>query len=255
MKIIIIVSFCSLLFSCGNSNEKIDNNVIAEVKIDLSEEEKNATPDQKERKKRSDDFLQAEGIPFYKGAFYVDSEANAKIRTKDEIVDRALALCYLGVKSEGLDKKSLQDFDKKYNIMSKLTEEEKKYVLSENPTEQQKTDANWRYESLHVLLWSLGYIDKLKSPIEVCNVADDVKIIFSKTEKEFRNGANVRSVKEILDANDLALRYNWACVNARVNNEKTPKNIDSSICLERHYATNWLTNFLNQEWDNVSTDT
>jgi hypothetical protein len=65
----------------------------------------------------------------------------------------------------------------------------------------------------------------------------------------------LRSKKEILDQADLILRLNWACVNSRVKNEQPPSGLISSVVVERHHTLNWLVNYLNQNWDDVSTDT
>lgn len=89
----------------------------------------------------------------------------------------------------------------------------------------------------------------------MCNVADDVKIIYELKEQGFRQNAKIRSKKEILDQADLILRLNWACVSARVKNETAPGGLNSSVVYERHYALNWLIKYMNQDWDSVSTDT
>jgi len=57
-----------------------------------------------------------------------------------------------------------------------------------------------------------------------------------------------------LDQADLIYRYNWACVDARINNRNID-NLDSGVVLERHRALNWLINYMNQDWDSFSTDT
>ncbi len=145
--------------------------------------------------------------------------------------------------------------DKDFNIMSKLTPSEKNYATAKLPTEQQKTDANWRYESLHVMLWALGFIDTLSYPDQMCNVANDVKIIHGLTEQQFRQKAKLRTKKEILDQADLILRLDWACVSARVKNQSAPSNLDKGVVFERHHSLNWLINYMNQDWDNVTTDT
>jgi hypothetical protein len=145
--------------------------------------------------------------------------------------------------------------DKDFAIMAKLSPVEKVYATAQQPTEQQKIDANWRYESLHVLLWALGYIDELSYPDQMCNVGDDVKIVLELKEKGFRQNAKLRSKQEILDQADLILRLNWACVNARVKNEPMPGGLNASVVYERHYSLNWLIKYMDQEWDEVSTDT
>jgi hypothetical protein len=217
----------------------------------------NPTQQQIERRKRSEVICLSKGVPVYKNSnsLFVDSDTSVTIRTKDEVVDRALALCYIGLKSEGLEQKFLDKMDKDYNVSSKLSLDEKLYATSKAPTQQQKVDANWRYESLHVMLWALGFIDSLRYPDQMCDVASDVKIIHDLTEGQFRSKAKLRTKSEILDQADLILRLNWACVSARIANETAPGELDASVVYERHYSLNWLIRHLDQEWDKVTTDT
>jgi hypothetical protein len=214
-----------------------------------------ATADQSERRAKSEAYCKYHQIPVYSHALFVDPENEVTIRTKDAVVDRALALCYIGLKSEGLEQTYLNKIDKDLGISSKLSPNEKAYATATQPTEQQKIDANWRYEGLHVMLWALGFIDTLSYPDQLCNVADDVKIIHELGGKQFREKAKLRSKKEILDQADLILRLNWACVDARVKNKTAPGGLDKGVVLERHHALNWLISFLQQEWDDVRTDT
>jgi hypothetical protein len=160
---------------------------------------------------------------------------------------------YLGLKSEGLEQVYLDKMDVDFAISSKLTPIEKEYRFASNPTEQQT--ANWRYEGLHILLWSLGYIDELVYPSQICSVADDVQIVYELGADKFREQSKLRSKDEILDQADLILRFDWACVNARIKNERAPGGLNSSVVFERHYSLNWLIKFLNQDWDDIRTDT
>jgi hypothetical protein len=231
----------SILLSCEQKNS--ENNTV--------------TKEQIERRTKSEEFCKSKNIPVYKNpnSLFVETDAKVSIRTQDEVVDRALTLCYIGLKSEGLEQKHLDQMDKDFGISEKLTPNEKAYATAKVPTEQQTINANWRYESLHVLLWALGYIDTLSYPDKTCNVADDVKIIYELKEKGFRQKAKLRSKKEILDQADLILRLHWACVSARVKGEQPPGGLDKSVVFERHHTLNWLINYMEQMWDNVTTDT
>jgi len=168
------------LGACNNNNKPNTETPITKPVVNIT-----PTKDQQERRIKSEEFCRSKNIPVYKNpnSLFVEPEGKVNIRTKDEVVDRAIALCYLELKSEKADKKMLADFDKKYNVTSKLTPVEKAFALADNPTDQQMVDANWRAESYHVMLWALGYIDDLKYPNEVCNIGDDVKYLFSRTEK------------------------------------------------------------------------
>ena len=241
----------------GQGNCEVDSiNVEAELKY-FESELNSILDDQQERRKKSEEICLSKNIPIYKNpnSLFVESETTVKLKTKDEVVDRAIALCYLELKSESAEKSLLSDFDKKYSVMSKLTPLEKSFALNEKPTEQEMVNANWRAESFHLLLWSLGYIDTLNYPSELCNIGDTAGILFSKTEQKFREKATLRSKAEILDQADLILRYNWACVSARIQNQQAPGGLNPSVVYERHYALNWLICFQNQEWDNVTTNT
>jgi hypothetical protein len=240
------------LFSCNNS----DNSKVA-TPITKPVENITATKDQQDRRRQSEEYCKAHNVPIYANpnSLFIDPEDKVIIRTQDEVVDRTLALCYIGLKSEGLEQRHLDKMDKDFNIMKKLTANEKDYATGKQPTEQQKIDANWRYESLHVMLWALGFIDTLSYPDQMCNVANDVKIIHGLTEQQFRKKAKLRSKKEILDQADLILRLDWACVSARVKSQPAPGNLDKGVVFERHHSMNWLINYMNQDWDNVTTDT
>lgn len=246
-----ILLFCLLLFSCNISNSKIP---VTDTK---PAENIKATKDQEERRMRSEEYCKAHHVPVYSNpnSLFMEQEEKVVIKPKDEVVDRALALCYIGLKSEGLNQQQLDKMSKDFNIMKKLTANEKDYATTTHPTEQQKIDADWGYESLHVMLWALSFIDTLNYPDRVCDVANDVKIIHGLSEQQFREKAKLRSKKEILDQADLILRLDWACVNARVKKNPAPGNLDREVVYERHYAFNWLINYMNQSWDDITTDT
>jgi hypothetical protein len=215
------------------------------------------TKEQTERRNSSEAYCERYGVPIYenKNSLYVDTDKDVKLRKKDEVVDRALALCYVGLKSEGTQEQLLKHFEGKYLIVPKLTLGEKTYVSSTQPTDDQTAMANWRYESLHVLLWALSFTDSLSYPNELCNVAHDVKMIFPLTLEEFRDKAELRSKKEILDQADLILRLHWACVNARIKGDDAPAGLNPDVVYERHYALNWLINYMGLSWDEMTTDT
>ena len=50
-------------------------------------------------------------------------------------------------------------------------------------------------------------------------------------------------------------RYDWAVVDARVKNKPCPVGLDPGVVQERHHALNWLIGYMDQEWDDVATDT
>ena len=215
------------------------------------------TPDQAERRERSEAYCKAHNVPVYVNptAFFTDPEDSVTIRSKDEVVDRALALRYIALKGDSLDQSSLDQMSLDFDIPPKLSPKERDYALSRHPTHQQTIDAFWRYESLHVMLWALGFVDSLRYPDSAWVVVPDLKPLMPLTEAEFRAKARLRSKREILGAADLILRLHWACVDAQTHQQSAPGHLLDDVVSERHYALNWLIRYMDQDWDNVTTDT
>ena len=258
LKIVLAAGAMSSLLSCGQARSA----PVQEVKMEtpaVSKPVENITPtvDQQRRRAASEAICVAHNIPVYpnRNALFVAQEDSVTIRTKEEVVTRALALCFVELKSESADKTVLAAFEQQYQVMQFLTAAEKTFVLAEHPTPQDLANANWRAEGTHVMLWALGYVDSLSFPDAVCNVTADVDLISSFTATQFRDKAKLRSKKEILDQADLILRYDWACTSANLQQQGTPGNLNPEVVLERHVALNWLINYMNQAWDDVSPDT
>lgn len=213
-----------------------------------------ATQEQQERKNRSEAFLHEHSILINAHLPYVDVEETVKIRSKQEIIERAYALTLLAAKGEGVPTEHLEKVKTDLSINGLSPEETRIYAATEL-TDQQKANATWRYESLQVLLWALGLVEMLPYPSDICDVSTLVGLVIRQTREVFESKAVVRSTAEILDELDKTYRLHWACVQARLTRQQPGGGINSSIIYERHYALNWLTNYMTQEWDDVSTDT
>ena len=102
----------------------------------------------------------------------------------------------------------------------------------------------------------MGYADELGYPGSICDVQAIVKLVHGAGGVEgLVNGANLRSVEEVLDEADRIYRLHWAVVDARLRGQKAPADLEAGVVYERHYALNWLIGYLGSEWDDVSTDT
>ena len=214
----------------------------------------NATEEQINRKVKSEDFLNSHSIKVNKNLPFLETVAQTKMRSTDEIIGRAFALMVTAAKGEGIEQQHLVKLIESKKIDS-LSKKESEIFQMENLNDQDRAYATWRYESLYVILWAMGKMDELKFPSEICDVQAIVGALIKTNKEELKNTIKLKSASNILDELDKTYRMNWACVDARIKGEQVEGNINPSIIFERHYALNWLTNYLDQDWDNVTTDT
>ena len=208
-----------------------------------------------ERKRRSMERLRNEGVPVLEGLPVIEDSAQAKRRTKEEVARRAMAVFIAAVKGEGLEQEIVDSVVAQYGAEDFFSPEEAEFIRDPEPAEQDRINFGWRYECAWVLFWALGYVEALARPEGMCDVPAMVQVIKGGNMERFLEGATLRTLEEILDETDLMYRYHWATTDARVKNMPAPAELDGGVVQERHYALNWLTGHMDDEWDDVSTDT
>ncbi|PQP82610.1 DUF4272 domain-containing protein [Paenibacillus sp. PCH8] len=217
-----------------------------------------------QRKDRSEQKLTEQGVPFNVHLPARAGDEDTTMRKEDEIARRAVALCIAALKGECLgagesaeDTAALvQEVIEKYEASAFFSPREKRFIEQHGADQQEVISFSWGYEAYHVMLWALGYVKELGSPTELCNVGQAVGYLQQKDSfADFLSGASLRSTSEILDEADLIYRYNWVCVDSRVNDRMPPAGLNGGVAYERHRALNWLICYLDQDWDDVRTDT
>ena len=158
------------------------------------------------------------------------------------------------VKGEGMPHEEVMDIVNEWGIISYFTPDELQYINNSEVTEQERLKFSWRYEGLDILLWALGYKENIPPPNEICNVEADVNIIVNNKSNLLTKNSKVININEILDMADYYYRLHWSAIELRLNG-KSNEAINEEIIMERHYALNWLIKYMNQEWDDISTDT
>ncbi len=194
------------------------------------------------------------GLPWIDHLPVVEDEAKVKPRAKEEVIARCLATEFCAVRGESNEKKFVDDLVEKFGVQGALSPEERKFLQTPTPSKQQLADFAWRYECVHVFLWALGYLPALNPPNRIADVGKEVTIIRDKGPEKFTADASLRPLSEVLDQADLYYRLHWATVELRLKGEKSEK-ADGEIVMERHRALNWLIRYMNQDWDDVTTDT
>lgn len=208
-----------------------------------------------ERKQRSVERLKKEGVPVIKHLPFIEDSSEAKKRTTEEIAHRTIAVVITAVKGEGLDQATVESLVKKYGAEKFFSPEEMVFIKDASPTQPNRIKFSWRYECAWVLLWSLGYVDTLTKPEGICDVPKLVGILKDRDTAKFIKDAKLRPFDQILDQADLIYRYHWATTDARIKEKPAPAKLEAGVVQERHYALNWLIGYMEQEWDDISTDT
>jgi hypothetical protein len=208
-----------------------------------------------ERKARSVSILKSESIPTIAWLPVIETVATAHRRSTEEVATRAMALCLVAAKAEGLEQSTLKSVIEAYQVDRSLSPTEVSFIFDPHPSVYEKTQFLWRYEGYWVLLWALGYVQELGRPDKICNVSVAVSMLVDRGRDCFVRDSKMRSQSEILDEADLIYRYHWATEDARIKTQEAPGGLDSGVVLERHYALNWLISQSAFPWDDVSTDT
>jgi hypothetical protein len=208
-----------------------------------------------DRKAFSESILLRQNVPVNKTLPVIESESDSKRRTVEEIAFRALSLLVVAVKGEGMEHPSVLKLAKAYGLEPRFTPKERAFLGIERPSEHDRVQFIWRYESAWTLLWALGYVDELDKPVASCDVRKAVAIMKDRTARRFISDSRLRPLGRILDEADLVYRYHWAIVDARLKGQPAPSGLDQDVIMERHYALNWLIGYMDQEWDDISTDT
>ena len=207
------------------------------------------------RKQRSIAILKSEKVPYIDHLPVIEIEAESTRRSTEEVAARAMAVCLVAVKGEGIEQATIDKLVRDYDLMSSFTRKEKAFINDPHPSDHDRVQFAWRYEDYWVMLWALGFIDKLERPAAICDVKRAVTILRDNGRQGFLQKSKLRPQNEILDAADLIYRYHWSTDDARVNGKKAPAGLDPGVVMERHYALNWLIGYMGQAWDDISTDT
>ena len=154
-------------------------------------------------------------------------------------------ICAVGGETggKGFVAQLIHDFDAE----GLLSPNERVFISTQMDVRQERVQFSWRYERSWVLLWALGYIERLDYPPSICDVPKLAGLIRGKSVAQIVQGAKPRSRREILDEADLIYRLHWAVVEERVNHSvKMPDNVEKEVVQERHAALNWLIGYMGQ---------
>lgn len=210
-----------------------------------------------ERKARTERHLMELGIPIAKTLPPVVSEAEVELRSVRDIEQRCLALFICARRADSIAaNRPIQTRDLKAKsplAFDALTPLEREFMNDPSPLQQDVFLYTWRYEAAALLAWSIGATPDLPFPKTMCDVPALAKRMFAIMKTPL--APKPVSTSAVLDALDLHYRLHWATTEAQIHAKPPPKGVDPGVVEERHYALNWLTRFLESDWDDVETPT
>lgn len=213
--------------------------------------------DQIARKKQSEKEITERKLKVNTHLPHTKSEQDIILKSPTEIAQRCAILAAVNLFAfENINQEEITAYFDKFHLWNWVTEKEKFFI--KNPSPEIRRMETWKAESIWILLWLLKKIDRLDFPNNLCNLNEiesyPFKGMSEGPENFIASAKEIRSAKEIMDTLDLIYRIHWACVDARLKNEPI-NDVHPGVVYERHYTLNWVTNYREQDWDNISTDT
>ncbi len=212
-----------------------------------------ATASATARRTRTDAMLSAYGVAPDAVLPVARTAGDTTLRTADEVAWRAVALWHMAAAGYGQDRRDLRVSLRRAGAWPALSADERHLFDARSVDERRLHDARWRAESLWLLLWSIGKIDALDWPGDICDV-DALKPLMQIALDDpvaFAASARLRGPVPILDQHDLYVRLQRAVDDAHDRAGHVPGGVHPSVVYERHYALNWLTD-RDKDWDHVA---
>ena len=161
----------------------------------------------RQRKRRSELVMLGEGLPINPALPPIDFSVDFSPRHKQDVALRALCVLMTAIKADRMHQTMVLRVVRQYGLAAHFSPCEKNFIRALDPSDAERMQFSRRYESAWVLLWALGYVEKLESPGNRCNSDLAVEIMRDKTRQSFIVDARLRPLVLILDQADLAYRY------------------------------------------------
>lgn len=183
---------------------------------------------------------------------YVDDET----RSAEEIARRALTLAAVISCAYGEDRVHISDWLKNENLWQEVTSQEREFLTSKTSAEV-ASRFSWKIEALVPLLWVMGKIDIMPGIDKQCDTESLKQAVIwpPNLTQAYISSACLRDEETIYDEYEKVYQAHWAVRDAEINNKPVPEGIDPEVIYERHYGFNWLTGYMGQSWDDITTDT
>jgi len=225
------------------------------------------------RKKRSERFLLSQHVQINPNLPEIANEADAEIKSPEEAVKRVVtaflaAQIAIDICNGETGTESAEFFTNiiwELGLDNELTADKKKYfALADERAPRISPEAanqfQWRIETCMPLFWACGFLgdDDLPFPSDITDTTNLIQLLGGcHSFAEVMSHVKMHTPSEILDNADVCLRMHWACVEARLKNDRSIcGDLMSDVVMEQHKGFNWLIGaFDAEDWDNVRAHT
>jgi len=193
-------------------------------------------------------------------------------RTAEEIARRALALSACIAVAGGDERETNVAWLKREGLYGALSPKEAAFLENAECPERERSNMTWRLECLPVLLWAIRKLPELPGLTDKIDPAPmrAVMVWPPAPTREFIASASLRPEEEIRNAYEVVYESHWKVRDARLGGSPTPVGslprrsqpaaesdppLNGEVIQERHHAFNWVTGYMGQDWDDITTDT
>lgn len=181
-----------------------------------------------------------------------------KMKTKEEILKRALALLFIATYAETLEKTgnvdSCRNFlfaqSRKYQISGTYSENELDFIFNNKPSESEIKNFSREYETSNILLWTLNLTEEFSfPPLPVLSPE-----LISKCSKylnfdEIIVRALIKDEDYILKNYDINHKILRSALDNKFSGKEIPSIINLDILESREKAFKWITSTL--DWNKI----
>ncbi len=142
-------------------------------------------------------------------------------------------------------------------LWEELSPREVALLTAEEPSRRQKIDAAWRSESLQVMLWALGKIAEM-CPLTKQVAPRNLLKVMPEAESDTRAFVAASRLRPdaVIDAElERMVNAHWQLRNEQAYPDEKAEPMIAGVVMERHHALEWMVNFNDEPWDEVSTNT
>jgi len=181
-----------------------------------------------------------------------------RLKTKEEIIKRALALIFIASYAEGLEKTgtidSVRNFffnqSRKYSVAGSYSENELNFLFNNKPTKDEISSFSKEFETANILFWALNMADELSfPPIPIFSHELVSKSLKYSNSSEISDRALFKDEDYILKNYDINHRVLRSALDNKFSGREIPEMINLDILESREKAFKWITS--NLEWDKI----